>query len=204
MANLQAPFGLKPSRYRDGTAWNGATNLYWIPASDTNQYNVGDTVLTAAGGDANGIPQIVKDTAGTATIRGVIAGILISAPNLPNIQGINLDLTVQNAPATKARDYYALVVDDQGVLFEAQDDGITTANLVAASSNKNASLTVANPTSPQQNSASVINSSSIATTATLNLKLMGLKQAPGNAYGAYATWIVMINQHELMGGTAGH
>lgn len=202
MANLQAPFGLKPSRYRDGSNWNGAANLYYIPAADGNQYNVGDVVKSAAGGDANGIPQVVK-AAGTDTLRGVIVGVLVAPPNLPSIVGVNLDLTLQNIPATKAKDYYVLVVDDQGVLFEVQDDGITTANLVAASCNKNCSLTITNPTSPQQNSATVILSSSIAATAALNIKLLGLKQQPNNSYGAYATWVCMINQHELQGGTAG-
>lgn len=203
MANLVAPRGFVPSRYLDGSAWNGAVNMYWVPSTDNNQYNPGDAVKSAAGGDANGIPQIVK-AAGTDTVRGVIIGILVANPNNPSLVGINLDLTVQNTPSTgKTHDYYMLICDDPTVIYAIQDDGLNAGTTVATACNKNASFTVANPTSPRQNSAEVILSSSIATTAGLNLKLMGLLQVPNNAYGANATWLVRWNQHELMGNTAG-
>lgn len=203
MANLIGPRGFVPSRYRDGSAWDGQVNMYYIPAADTNQYNPGDAVKSAAGGDANGIPQVVKITNGTDTARGVIFGCLVANPNLPSLVGTNLDLTVQNIPATKTKDYYVLVCDDPNVLYELQDDGLNPGTTVAAACNKNATYTVTNPTAPQQNSATVLNSGSIATTATLSLKLMGLVQKPNNAYGANATWIVMFNEHEFQGGTAG-
>ena len=204
MANIKAPRGFVPSRYRDGSPWNGATNMYFIPSTDTNQYNPGDVVLTAASGaDANGIAAVVKNTAGTGVVRGVVVGCLLANPNQPSIQGTNLDLTVQNIPATKTKGYYVLVCDDPGVVFQIQDDGITTGNLVAASVGLNASFTVTNPTAPQQNSATVLLSSSFATTAALTVKLLGLTQLPNNAFGAFATWDVMFNQHEFMGNTAG-
>lgn len=204
MANFQAPRGFVPSRYRDGSPWNGATNMYYIPQADTNQYNVGDVVLTAAvGADANGIPAVTKNTTGTGVIRGVVVGCLVAAPNLPSIVGINLDLTIQNIPATKTKAYYVLVMDDPSVICQIQDDGITTGNLVPASVGLNASFTVTNPTAPQQNSATVLLSSSFATTAALTVKLLGLTQIPNNAFGAFATWDVMFNQHEFQGNTAG-
>ena len=204
MANQKAPRGFVPSRYRDGSAWNGATNMYHIPSTDTNQYNPGDVVLSAAtGADANGIPDVIKNTTGTGVVRGVVVGALIATPNLPSIQGTNLDLTVQNIPATKTHDYYVLVVDDPAVVFQIQDDGITTANLVAASVGLNASFTVTNPTSPQQNSATVLLSSSFAVTAGLTVKIIGLTQKPNNGFGAFATWDVVLNQHEFQGATAG-
>lgn len=203
MANLVAPRGFVPSRYLDGSAWNGAVNMYWVPSTDNNQYNPGDAVKSAAGGDANGIPQIVK-AAGTDTVRGVIIGILVANPNNPSLVGINLDLTVQNTPSTgKTHDYYMLICDDPTVIYAIQDDGLNAGTTVATACNKNCSFTVTNPTSPRQNSAEVILSSSIATTQALNLRIMGLLQVPNNAYGANATWLVRWNQHELMGNTAG-
>lgn len=201
MANSVGPRGFVPLRYRDGSAWNGGANMYWIPAADTNQYNVGDAVKSAANGDANGISAVAKITNGTDTVRGVIIGVLVANPNQPSIQGINLDLTIQNIPATKLKDYYVLVVDDPAVLFEIQDDGLNA--LTATACNKNATFTVANPSSPQQNSATVLNTGSVAVTATLNLKIFGLSQKPNNAYGVNAKWVVMFNEHEFQGGTAG-
>lgn len=203
MANFQAPRGFVPSRYRDGSMWSGQTNMYHIPSSDGNQYNPGDVVKSSANADANGIPDVTKITNGTDTARGVIFGVLAASPNLPSNQGFNLDLTVQNIPASKTRDYYVLVCDDPNVLYELQDDGLNPGNSIATNSNKNATYTVTNPTSPQQNSATVLNSASFATTATLSLKVMGLVQKPNNAFGAFATWLVMFNQHEFQGNTAG-
>lgn len=204
MANFIQPRGFVPARYLNGAAWSGGANMYHIPAADTNQYNPGDVVLSAAtGADANGIANVTKNTAGTGVVRGVVIGCLIGIPNNPSLVGINLDLTVQNIPATKTHDYYVLVVDDPKVIFQIQDDGITTGNLVAASVGLNASFTVTNPTSPAQNSATVLLSSSFATTAALTVKLLGLTQIPNNAFGANATWDVIFNQHEFQGNTAG-
>lgn len=200
MANLVAPRGFVPSRYLNGNAWNGALNLYHIPASDGSQFNVGDAVKSAANADANGIPDVAK-AAGTDTVRGVVMGVLTATPGNPSLIGTNLDLTIQNIPATKTRDYYVLVADDPSILFEIQDDGL--AALTATSANKNASFTVANPTSPQQNSASVLSTASVATTQALNLRIIGLVQRPDNAFGVNAKWLIKFNQHELNGNTAG-
>lgn len=200
MANPVGPQGFKPSRYLNGACWNGAANLYFIPQADTNQFNVGDAVKSVANADPNGLPAVTK-ALGTDTVRGVIIGCLRQTPNNPSLVGINLDLTIQNIPATKLQNYWVLVVDDPQVLFELADDGL--AALTATSANKNASFTVANPVAPAQNSASVLSTASVAVTATLNLKIFGLVQKPNNAFGVNAVWLVKFNQHELMGNTAG-
>jgi hypothetical protein len=204
MANFVQPRGFVPVRYLNGAAWTGGGNMYYIPSTDGNQYNPGDVVLTAAvGADANGIPAVTKNTTGTGVVRGVLIGVLKANPNNPSLVGTNIDLTVQNIPASKTQAYYVLVVDDPKVVYQIQDDGITGANLVAASVGLNASFTVTNPTAPAQNSATVLLSSSFATTAGLTVKLFGLSQIPNNAFGANATWDVIFNQHEFQGNTAG-
>ena len=200
MANLNAPRGFVPSRYLNGAAWNGAVNMYFIPSTDGSIYSPGDAVKSAAVSDANGVMGIAK-AAGTDTVRGVVIGFLVAPLFGVSLVGTNLDLTIQNLPATKTKDYYALVVDDPQVLFELMDDGL--AALTATSVNKNTIFTVANPTAPAQNSASVLATGSVNTTSTLNLKIMGLVQRDDNTFGARAKWLVKFNQHELMGNTAG-
>ena len=197
MANANAPRGLSPIQNGDGTPWNQQANMYYIPAADGSQYNIGDAVKSAAGGDANGVPQIAKAVAGD-TLRGVIVGFRVTNPD--TLAGTALPLETLNVPATKTKDYYALVVDDPSVIFEIQDDG--AAALTAAACNKNANIVVTNPTFGP-NSASTLNSSTVAVTSTFVLKIIGLVQRPDNAFGAYAKWRVKINQHELMGNTAG-
>lgn len=200
MANLVAPRGFVPSRYLNGAAWNGAVNMYVVLAAEANMISPGDAMKSVAGMDANGIPALTK-AAGTDAVRGVVVGVLASNPNNLSLVGTNLDLTIQNIPAAKAKDYYILVCDDPKVLFEIQDDGLNLLTIAAA--NKNAIFTVANPTLPQQNSASVLSTASVAVTATLNLKLFGLVQRADNTLAINAKWLVMFNLHELNGTIAG-
>ena len=200
MANVNQSKGFVPSRYQNANPYTGAANLYCVPSSDGTQINVGDPVSTVAGGDANGIPYVTKAT-GTAGPRGVVVGVLPAGYNNPSLVGVNLDLTVQNIPATKTKAYYILVADDPDILFEVQDDGLSA--LTATSCNKNASFTVANPTSPGQNSASVLSTASIGTVNTLNLKICGLVQKPSNAFGVNALWLVKWNLHEFNSPTVG-
>ena len=200
MANVNQPKGFVPSRYQNANPYTGAANLYCVPSSDGTQINVGDPVSTVAGSDANGIPYVTKAT-GTAGPRGVVVGVLPAGYNNPSLVGVNLDLTIQNIPATKTKAYYILVADDPDILFEVQDDGLSA--LTSTAANKNASFTVANPTSPGQNSASVLSTASIGTVNTLNLKLVGLVQKPNNTFGVNALWLVKWNLHEFNSPTVG-
>ena len=200
MPNINAPRGLVPSRYLDGSSWNGATNMYYIPSTDTSMYSPGDMVKSVALSDGNGVMGIQK-AAGADAIRGVVVGFLQSPPYGVSLLAPTLDLTLQNIPATKTKAYYALVVDDPTVIFEVMDDGLNI--LTGTAVNKNASMTVANPTAPAQNSATVLSTASVDVTAALSWRIMGLVQRDDNTFGQYARWLVRPNQHELRGNTAG-
>jgi hypothetical protein len=205
MANVVAPFGLSLLRTINQAGFNAQTNWYWIPSTDNNAYYVGDVVKSLANSDGTGVPGVVKITNGTDTPRGFIVGVAVSPPsvNSADMRGPDLGLSQVSIPATKTKDYYVMVVDDPEAVFTIQGDSTGT-NQVAANANKNASLTVAAPsTATFPVSATVINSSTIATTQALIIRLMGLAQLPGNGFGANATWVAKFNQHELMGNTAG-
>lgn len=203
MANVVAPFGLRIARTGNQAAFNGQLTTYWIPSTDGSAYYVGDIVKSLANADGNGVPGVIKITNGTDTPRGFIVGVLPTVLGGNSMQGTNLDLTQVSIPASKTRDYYVLLCDDPDVIFEVQGDSTGT-NQVAANANKNANLTVAAPsTATFPLSATVINSSTIATTSTFIIRLMGLAQFPGNGFGANATWNARFNEHELAGNTAG-
>lgn len=203
MANVNQPFGLNPVLYRNANYWNGANRRYLIPQADASAYYIGDVVKSAANADANGVPAVQAAT-GTDVLRGVIVGVEQAAPEAASLLGVDLPLSRVNVPASKTRDYYVYVVDDQDIVFEVQGDATGT-NQIAANSNKNASLTIAAPSNVLLPfSATVVNSGSIATTAGLNIKLLGLTpRRPSQGFGAFAVWLCMINQHELQGNTAG-
>lgn len=204
MANSNSPRGFDPVQNGDGSPWNQQTNTYYLPASDTAAYYIGDTVTAAAGGDANGVQQVVKILAGaeaTSRILGVVVGVAVAEHNPNSLQGTTLALEITSAPAIKTQAYYLYVVDDQSVIFQIQDDG--AAALTATSCNKNASYSVVTPANGYNLSATVLGTASVATTNTLPLRIRGLVQRADNAFGVFAKWRVSINNHFYAGGTAG-
>lgn len=205
MANINKPFGLAPMRNLAGGKWNEQTTRYYIPSTDTLAYYIGDTVLSAAAGDAQGVTGVIKASLGTETLRGVIVGAEVASSQSVSLAGTPLSLDTTNIPATKTRAYYVYVVDDPMCLFTVQGD-LTATNQTAAKSSSNASLTVAAPTPAAPSvmpSATVINSSTIATTSSLSIKLIGLQQIPNNTYGSYGVYRAKINAHEFGNLTAG-
>jgi hypothetical protein len=208
MPLLNRPFGFAPFRTLGASTFNSQTNRYRIPSSDGSAFYIGDAVAQVAGADTFGVPNVQK-SASTTSYRGVIVGVENPTVGAQSIQGTVIDDTITSIPATKTRDYYVYVVDDPQTLYMIQDDGITGANLVAASASLNSSLTIAAPAIGYMLSATVLLSSSFAVTGTLNTKLMGLAQIPSlpgnvvNSFGTYAVWIVKANQHNLMGNQVG-
>lgn len=210
MANVNAPFGLRPVKHVGGSPWNQVVNLYYIPSSDTNAYYIGDAVKSLAEGDASGVPGVVlagtrNAALTTGNLRGVVVGVGsgVNTPGGSSPQAFDPDnLNVLFIPATKSKDYYVWVVDDPSVIFEAQSDTIATTAF-----NKNAPLFVATaPTAPQNQSASYAQGSAAATTQALPLKIVGAPTRPDNdlaSPGTAAKVYVKINQHELGNNTAG-
>jgi len=85
----------------------------------------------------------------------------------------------------------AEVIDDPNQLFIIQNDGTST----AADYGNNADIVVGTGSTTTGVSANELDTSSIATTAALNLKIVGLWDVPGNAVGANAVVVVKINEH---------
>lgn len=196
MANTNKPMGFVPRQYLNGAPWNGQAREYSIAANyDTNLY-IGDPVISSSSADANGIPGIAIG-AETGALRGVIVGLgrypgLIANPS-------NLDITYR--PASDPNVWYALVADDPNLLFELQEESNGQAlaaadvglNTIGCSGSGNGFVSGWQVSS--------YGGATPGTTATLQLRLMGLVQRPGNSYGAYAKWLVQINVHELGHGT---
>lgn len=202
MANVNAPYGAKPVMMGNGSPWNGRVNRYYIPSTDVAAYYVGDWVRSLAGADANGVMGVIK-AAAAQSVRGAIVAIEPPgvAPNAASLSGADINLSALFIPATKTQAYYVYVCDDPDVIFQMKGD-TTGTNQVAANVNKNCQITVATG-GARPYSGTVIDSSTIAVTQAHIFKLYGLAPVPGNVFGASADWLVRVNQHELMGNTAG-
>lgn len=197
MPNIDSAFGLKPVEYLGGSPWSGAYRTYCIPQADANAYAIGDPVVLAGGADARGVPTVVLATPGSA-ITGVIVGAGGIRYGGHGGDPTNLNTTV--IPATKTKDYYVAVVDDPNVLFEVQEVSGGTA-LTAAEVGLNANLVAG--TNNGYVSGWELNNATEATTATLDVQIMGLVQRHGNEIGEHAKWLVRINNHTYRGGTTG-
>lgn len=198
MPNTNAPFGLSPVEYLNGSKWNGQVRRYCIPQSDTNAYAIGDPLTLAGGADARGIATVVLATPGAA-----ILGPMMGAGGL-TYGGMSADPTNLNTtviPATKTKPYYILVADDPGIIFEVQEANSGTA-LDAAAVGLNGNLASGNNNGFL--SGWVLSNSTEATTVTLDVKILGLSQKnPNNEYGLAAVWNVLINNHCYRPGAVG-
>lgn len=198
MANANRPSGFTPREYLNGAPWNGQARVYCIPAAySAAAIYIGDPVISGGSADALGTPTVALGAA-TGALRGVVVGLGLS-PTLMGNPG-NVDITYRPA-AAQAKDWYALVVDDPNVLFEIQENSNTT-QIAAAQIGLNTVpiLAAGNGFVSGWQVASVTDATP-ATTATLQLRLMGLVRREGNAFGAYAKHLVKINVHELGTGT---
>lgn len=207
MANANKPFGLRPVDRLGAGDYDGRGHVYHVPSTDgTYSYYVGDVVQLSGTGDANGIPGVNKftpnDGAGGSGINGTgPVGVVLAVGTSPNGPWVNpSDLTVMSAPQTKTRDYYLLVADDPLLIFEVQEANSGTA-LAATAIGLNANLTYEAAQSTGFVSNTVIDNSTEAVTIGLDVRLLGLSQVPGNAFGVAAKWRVMLNNHAYLSAT---
>jgi hypothetical protein len=83
------------------------------------------------------------------------------------------------------------VLDDPSQLFIIQNDEASA----VANYGKNGDIVVGTGNTTTGMSANELDTSTIATTAALNLKVIGLWDVPGNAVGTNAVVVVKINEH---------
>lgn len=204
MANADTPFGLRPIRHRNGAAYNGAVNPYYLPSSYGTAMYIGDPVIktgtsnTAAvtAGSAKyaigTLPEINKATAGDGNrITGVIVG----------FSALPTNLAAQYNPASTER--VAWVCDDPDVIFEIQADGA----IPAASIGLNAVLIYTHSGSTTTGlSGAELDTTSDAPAADASNQLLivrAVNREDNDTTLTHAKVEVLINQHTENQGTVG-
>lgn len=226
VTNQNKPSGLTPVKYLNGADWTGQANIYFISQASVNAFNVGDLVSPVAGLDQwSGLQSIDLTTTASLLTCGVAIAFGASPNALSSLRGgpyiDPTDLTKISIPATKTKNYFALVVDDPKVVFEIQETGVGTTpatSLTFAATSKNASFVYGAPAPgvaisgttldngitsvhPPQTSAAVANG--------YFLRIMGLSQrldpqtASWNTFGLYAKWLVKLINHAYDGTAVG-
>jgi len=192
MANTDSPLGLVPRRHINGAPYNGAFNSYYVPSDYAVALFVGDAVIvtgtandTAYMGNAPGtLAEVNKAAAAGGTyLSGVIVGFNPLADDLTK---------TYNAASTERIVY---VADDPDLIFEVQEDSGGGA-LAATDVSCNADLVFTHAGSAVTGKSGMeLDSSTAATTNTLQLKIKNLVNRVDNAIGDNAKWEVSINLH---------
>ena len=203
MANANVARGLIPYRHFDGSVWNGSVNLYFIPSSYGTALYVGDPVdVISSSNDANGIPAVQLATVGSPML-GCVVGI---APGGDPQIAVTRDQPIYHAASTAQ---YILVCDDPTVLYMIQDDASSQATAPKLWAGKNANLVSGSGSTVTGYSGWQLAASTVATTNTLDVKIMRPLQQADNAIGASANtnmnakWLVKLNNLRLANQTAG-
>lgn len=194
MANTSRVNGFRPVKYLNGSPYNGAFNKYVVVAADATAMYVGDLVKTDGAGDlTTGLPTVTR-AAATNVVRGVVVGF--------ETDPADLNVPIRRAASTRRIVY---VADDPNIVFEAQEDGDTTPIAVASIGLNASMISTTGGDTITGASGMQIDSSSASTTATLELKLLGVVQRADNELitngQANTRWLVKINAHELSPGT---
>lgn len=188
MANANTAYGLWPERDIYGRNWSGAANTYAIPSSYGSNLYLGDPLVPTGSSDANGIPYLTLATAGTSNYTiGPMVGIVNGGDP---IVSVTRDLPIYHTASTLQ---YILVADDPSLLFKIQEDGNGGAN----SSMANMNLASGSGSTVTGYSGWQLSSSSVATTSTLQMRLMWPMRTPDNAVGTNCKWLVKINLHSI-------
>lgn len=204
MANVDAPFGLRPIRHRNGAPYTGAANPYYVDSGYGTAIFIGDPVVRVAGGsntaevtgNASGVfaigtlPSVEKATAGDGNaITGVVVGFDGDADD-------NVYL-----PASTGGVIW--VADDPDLVFEIQADGAISAAQVGL----NAVLIYTNTgdTNTGLSGAELDTTSDVpAATATNQLTIRRVVNRTDNeAASAYTKCEVTINNHTEAHGAVG-
>jgi hypothetical protein len=192
MANSDAPSGLRPLRYLSGSPYNGATNRYFVPATDATAIYIGGLVKLAGSSDANGVATVTGDVSSGNPIVGVVV----------SVEPETSHSTIYRVAST-AR--YVNVADDPNLVFEVQEDS-TGGNIAVTS--VGATCTLAGFTTGSTVtglSAIELDSSEVSATSDTDddVRIVGLVQRVDNAIGTNAKWLVRLNVHQYVNAAVG-
>ena len=196
MANIDAAFGWRPIGKVGSGVNNSGTTLYTIEDNANLTAYKGDHVMASGG-------YIVAGTASGATNVGVFNGCFYIDPTSKKPTWSNY-YNQTNVTATGSisgsTNIDAYIYDDPYYLFEIQTD----ATVAKTNIGKNADSIIGTGSTLNGQSKHEMDSGStttIATTAGLQMKIIGITKDPENddASSANSNWYVMFNEHVKLG-----
>ena len=178
MANVDAAFGFVPIRHLSGNGYSRA-NKYTITSGLAENIFTGDLVIITADG------VLTPHSAGEVNNIGVFAGVSYTASDGSYVYS-------QYWPSgTTATNISAYVYDDPYTVFKVQSAGTPAQTNIG-----NCAEVVAGAGSTTTGQ-SGFEMNGTMSNGTASLKILGLYEAPDNAFGTNAIMEVLINEHLL-------
>ena len=190
MANVDAAFGYRPIGKVGSGVNNGGTTLYTIADNYDTSVFKGDHVMSSGG-------LIIAGTTSGATNLGVFNGCFYIDPTSAKPTWSNYYPADTNVTATGSisgsTNVDAYIYDDPYTLFEAQCDG----TIAKTDIGKNTDTILGTSSTVNGQSKTELKTSGAATTAALQLNIVGITKDPENddASSANANWHIMWNEH---------
>lgn len=192
MANASGVFGLRPTRYIDGTPWNGEVFEAYVSSSYATALFVGDPVLltpTLAEKDTTGTKLTINKSAGTdgIIVFGVITGFAPDPDNLSRIY---------NPASTERVAYVVRAASD--LLFEIRGDGGGTPTKVVPGQNAVMIASSSGDTNSGMSGMALDEGTTTAPSANQSnpLFIWGIKEKADNELGTSALYEVLINTND--------
>ena len=190
MANVDAAFGFRPVGKVGSGVNNEGTTLCTIADNYDTSVFKGDHVMASGG-------YVIAGTTSGATNLGVFNGCFYidptsAKPTWSNYYPADTNVTASGSiSGTTTIDAY--IYDDPYYLFEIQCDG----TIAKTDIGKNADTTLGTSSTVNGQSKTELKTSGAATTAALQLNVVGITKDPENddASSDNANWHVMWNEH---------
>jgi len=184
MANTYSAFGMKPVQ-------NGIVRKteYYLPTSNTDAFAIGTPVTLATGSNTNTTINAKTCLAGqyktiqkaTGGDGNALLGAVIGFDTVPTMV-----FGDYSGYRPSAQERIVEVADHPDQLYEIEVSGITAADI-----GKNANITIAAPNATTKVDGSYL-TATFATTATFQVRIIGIKAEIGNTVGASNTQVVIV------------
>lgn len=186
MANVDAPFGLRPVMMLDGSPYNGQVIRCQFRAADTTATFIGDLVSLDGTAGTEPVPTVKQ---GAAADVDKFFGVVVAFEFDPDNLGSKYRL------ASTQRACYVCPCSD--VIFEIQDDAAATLTLDAIGETVDVAVGSGDTTTGL--SGMELDADDVGTG--LNLLILGLVNREDNSAGDNANWLVRVNESIFHGGT---
>jgi hypothetical protein len=187
MANVNAPFGFRPIIRMGGSPFSVAE--YGKAAADTHAIYSFDLVGHLTGGTPFPLPEN-----STFNLSRIQSGSVLT-PGTSLWLGASLTYGAASVGTVHP------VADQIDCIFLAQAGNGATSMTTAGAAGQNANVFQGVGSATTKQSAFVVDSATVNTTSSLDLRIRQIAMITSNAEGAYALLEVTINKHALSGST---